>query len=259
MNRVHVFCVANNAEILAANLARSPDIAEGRIGFSVLWHQASAAAAYGLAFGASDAAFGVFVHQDVYLPRGWFERLERILDDLDRTNPLWLVAGAIGIDAAARHCGRIWDSGLMREIGARLDTPVAIRNLDEVLLVMPRRAAHLWDRALPGFHLFATDLVLAAEMQGHPALAFDNPLIHNTKAVLRLGPDYLAAYRHLVAKWALELPRPTLIAGLTARRRDIVMFRLRLWYKRVFRKGTYSLSPVDAPSRAAALGYDMQE
>ncbi|HRE61076.1 MAG TPA: hypothetical protein PL096_08195 [Micropepsaceae bacterium] len=256
MTRFRVFCVANDPAILAANLARSPDIAEGRLGLSVLWHRASAAAAYGAAFAQSDAAFGIFTHQDVYLPRGWLARMEGEIAALDRAEPGWRVAGAIGIDADEIHRGRIWDSGLAREIGTHLAAPVFVQSLDEVLLVMPRHAAHLWDAALPGFHLFATDLVLASEMQGRRALAFDNPLIHNTRAVVRLGPDYLAAYRHLGRKWARELPRPTLIAQLSPKRHTLVMFRLRLWYKRVFRKSTYSLTPVDAPQKAAALGYD---
>lgn len=256
MTRFRIFCVANDAEVLAANLSRSPDIAEGRVALTVLWHQASAASAYGAAFAQSDAAFGIFVHQDVYLPRGWLLRMEAQIAALDRVEPGWHVAGVIGIDRDEIHRGRIWDSGLAREIGTRLSAPVCVQSLDEVLLVMPRSAAHLWDAALPGFHLFATDLVLASEVQGRRALAFDNPLIHNTRAVVRLGPDYLSAYRHLGRKWARDLPRPTLIAQLSPRRHRLVMFRLRLWYKRVFRKSTYSLTPVDAPQKAAALGYD---
>lgn len=256
MTRFRVFCVANDAAILAANLARSPDIAEGRVGLTVLWHRASAASAYGTAFAQSDAAFGIFVHQDVYLPRGWLLRMEEQIAALNRAEPGWRVAGAIGIDREEVHRGRIWDSGLAREIGTQLSAPVRVQSLDEVLLVMPRHAAHLWDAALPGFHLFATDLVLASEVQGSPAFAFDNPLIHNTRATVRLGPDYLSAYRHLRRKWARELPRPTLIAQLSPKRHTLVMFRLRLWYKRVFRKSTYSLTPIDAPQKAAALGYD---
>lgn len=256
MTRLHIFCVANDASILAANLARSPDIEEGRVGLTVLWHQASAAEAYGEAFAASSVAFGIFTHQDVYLPRGWLSRMEDQIAALDRIEPGWLVAGAIGIDAGEVHRGRIWDSGLVREIGTQLNEPVCVQSLDEVLLVMPRRAAHLWDAALPGFHLFATDLVLSSEVQGKRALAFENPLIHNCRAVERLGPGYRSAYRHLGRKWARELPRPTLIAHLSPNRHTLFMFRLRLWYKRVFRKSTYSLTPVDAQEKAQALGYD---
>jgi hypothetical protein len=89
--KFQIHCVANDAAKLACNLRRSPDIGTYDIPLTVLWNEASASAAYARAMRDAQAEFLIFVHQDVYLPRGWFKKLEREIDQLFEIDPEWAV------------------------------------------------------------------------------------------------------------------------------------------------------------------------
>src|SRR5713226_5723742 len=89
MSRFHLYCVANNAGVLARDLQSSPEIAERSVALTVLWNEASASSAYARAIGEADADYLVFAHQDIYLPRGWFAGLS----DAVIASPEWTTDG----------------------------------------------------------------------------------------------------------------------------------------------------------------------
>ena len=251
-----IYSVVNDAATLARNLSSSPDIGIYDIPLSVLWNEASASAAYATAMRDAYAEFLIFAHQDVYLPRGWFDKVEREIGRLSEADPEWAVAGLAGVRADGSWCGHLWDSGLGRVDGRPFSNAVAVASLDELLLIVRRGANVSFDPKLPRFHLYGTDIVLTAYSQGKAAYVLDVPAIHNCKAGARIGQDYVEAYEFMVNKWRRKLPWPTLIHPLMDNRLRLAFRRLRVRYKAIFRASTMFGPVPDPAAKARALGFE---
>jgi hypothetical protein len=264
-SRFHVFCCARSSDIdsLDTNLKRSPEIASGEIGVTILWNQQSAASAYSRAAETANAEILVFAHCDVYFPEGWFKRLAWEVDRLAQIDSNWAVAGIISKTASNELVGRIFDTSLepvfrdnLGVFGKSLTVPIPIVSADELALVVQRAAGVSFDPLLPEFHLYGTDIVLAAEKAGKRAYGLDMPLIHNAKPQLRLGPDYGRAYRYMVRKWRDRLPVPTTCGPLTANPFSLFIRRTQIRFKAMFRPTTYStLRLTDPAAKALELGF----
>ena len=255
MSRFHVYCVANNAGALARDLQSSPEIAERSVALTVLWNEASASSAYARAIAEADADYLVFAHQDIYLPRGWFAGLSDAVNRLSRMDDRWAVAGLFGATHGGDLVGHVWDSALGRVCGGSLVGPVRAAGLDEIVLIVRRAANVGFDPALPGFHLYGTDVALSAEAGGKTAYVIDLPAIHNTRPICRLGSDYGACYRFMVRKWHHWLPWPTVILPLTRNPAPLALRRLRVRYKGVFRASTQFNQLPNPASKALELGF----
>jgi hypothetical protein len=251
-----IYTVVNDAATLARNLRSSPDIDTYDIPLSVLYNTASASAAYAMVMRDAYAEFLIFVHQDVYLPRGWFDKLEREIDWLSETDPEWAVAGLSGVRADGSRCAHVWDSSLGCICFGPFGNPVAVASLDELLLIVRRGANLSFDPELPGFHLYGTDIVLTAYSQGKSAYVVDVPAIHNSKRGRRLGPDYVKAYEFMVNKWRRQLPWPTVIHPLMNNRLRLALRRLRVRYKAIFRASTMFDPVPDPGAKARELGFE---
>jgi len=251
-----IYSVVDDAATLARNLSSSPDIGIYDIPLSVLWNEASASAAYATVMRDAYAEFLIFAHQDVYLPRGWFDKLEREIDRLSESDPEWAVAGLAAVRADGSWCGHLWDSGLGFLCGGPFSKPVAVASLDELLLIIRRGAKVSFDPELPRFHLYGTDIVLTAYSQGKSAYVMDVPAIHNCKAGRRIGPDYVEAYEFMVNKWRRRLPWPTLIHPLMNNRLRLAFRRLRMRYKAIFRASTMFGPVPDPAAKARELGFE---
>jgi Glycosyltransferase like family len=255
-HKFQIYCVANDAAKLACNLRHSPDIGTYDIPLTVLWNEASASAAYARAMRDAQAEFLMFVHQDVYLPRGWFKKLEREIDRLFEIDPEWAVAGLAAVREDGSWCGHIWDSSLGRVYGGPFSTPMTVASIDELLLVVRRNANVSFDPRLPRFHLYGTDIVLTASAQGKSAYVVDAPAIHNSTPAQRVGKDYLEAYAFMVDKWRHKLPWPTLIHPLMNKRLPLVVRRLRVRYRAIFRASTMFYPISDPAAKARELGFE---
>ena len=263
-DRFHVYVCARTSidtPILERDLSRSPAIANKDVALTVLWNQKSAAIAFGTAIENATADFLVFTHCDVYFPEGWFERLAWEVDRLMQADPNWAVAGFSGITASGALVGRVWDCSLdpwTRGIfGKALVGAVPIVSADELAIVVNRNAGITFDPKLPEFHLYATDIILAAERAGKRSYAFDMPLIHNAKAQLYVGRDYRNSYRYMIEKWRDRLPVPTTCGPLTSTPFAIARRHLRMRYKAIFRQSTFSTHRIPDPSaKSRELGLD---
>ena len=264
--RFHVYTCArsSDAEILERDLRSSPAIARGLVNLTVLWNQPSAAGAYARAMETASADILIFAHCDVYFPENWFERLEWEVDRLTNLDPDWAVAASGGILSTGDVVGRTWDSSLAPLFpesaglyGRALKMPVPIVSFDEMAFVVRRAAGVSFDPLLPEFHLYGTDIALEARRRGKTCYGLDMPLIHNAKAQLRLGRDYVRAYRYMVEKWHDRLPIPTACGPLTHNPITLPLRRLRTRYKAIFRSSTYSTQRIaDPSSKARELGLD---
>ncbi|CAH1669314.1 hypothetical protein BOSEA31B_13403 [Hyphomicrobiales bacterium] len=260
----HVYTCARSTDVdvLDRDLRRSPAIARGKIGLTVLWNRPSASEAYADEIEAASAETLIFAHCDVYFPEGWFERLEWEMARLTLLDPDWAVAAVIGVTTASEFIGRAWDSSLAPlfaktggMFGNALAAPARIASCDEMVIIIRNATGVRFDRKLPGFHLYGTDIVLEAERLGRTAYALDMPLIHNAKAQLNLGPDYVEAYQYMVRKWQPRLPVPTTCGVLTANPLVLPFRRLKIRYKALCRPSTYSTERLSDPAvKAEELG-----
>lgn len=252
---IHLCCVANDERILARDLLRSPDIAEGRVQTSIIWNAPAAAAAYHDAVGHIHADILLFAHQDVYFPEGWFARLDAACRELDAMDPSWAVAGLCGMTREEEFVGHLWDSGLGAVCGGPFGQPREIASLDEVVLIVRRASGVSFDHALPSFHLYGTDIVLEARKAGLKSYAIDLPVIHNSKANVRLDQTYVAAYRFMVRKWKALLPWPTVIVQLRDNPLTLQLRRIRLRYKALRRASTLHPMLEFPETKARELGF----
>src|SRR5437016_980972 len=110
---VCVVCV-NSREILEQNLLRSPNVQSGELKVIELWHEASAAEAFAKIQRAPPAENVIFLHQDIYLPRGWLELLRTAIARIETIDPEWGVIGVYGATDNGAHVGYIYDCSTRR-------------------------------------------------------------------------------------------------------------------------------------------------
>lgn len=217
----------NNDEVLRNNLYRSPDIL-GRRELQILTRQgfASASLAHNSALDAASNDVVIFVHQDVYLPEGWFSRLERALAHLRREGVDWGVLGCFGSrKGRAEGLGRVYTRGLGIH-GASIDCPEIVETLDEIVLIIRKSSGLRFDPSLPYFHLYGTDLCMAARARGLPSFAIPAFCVHNTNQLLKLPREFYECYRYIKHKWARYLPICT--SCITISRFDAEVLRRKL-------------------------------
>jgi hypothetical protein len=127
--------------------------------------------------------FVVFCHDDIELLEAGHSQLIAALEDLDRTQPDWLLAGvAGGRYRPAKHHRRFlnmhisdpWgDDRRMGEVPGRVET------LDECFILMRRARPVVGSYDLSGFHFYGPDLCLQAELSGGSAHVIDFHLRHH--------------------------------------------------------------------------------
>ena len=228
-----IAAAVNDRGVLATCLQRSPDLAAEGITVRIYEGSASAACAYNAALDAAETDIVVLVHQDVYLPAGFTASLREGVATLSRIDPDWAVAGVIGLDEAGQIVGETWSSGLRRVVGRKVETPTPVVSLDEVLLVVRRSAGVRFDEAMPGFHLYAADVVLSAREAGHRSYVLDLSIIHHSRPVVRLDRGYRRAYRFMQRKWSRSLPLPNLVCPIVRSPVPLLMRDARLrWLNR---------------------------
>jgi hypothetical protein len=231
-----VAAAVNDRAILANCLQRSPDIAAGTLPLRIYEGYPSASEAYNRAIeDAGPDRILILAHQDVYLPAGYAALLVDRLNTLARLDPEWAVAGLIGMDRASAVVGNVWSTGLDSHLNSLSPLPAAVETLDELLLIIRTAQGLRFDPRLPGFHLYATDIIQTAKAQGRASYAIDAPAIHHDKPIIALDASYKRAYRYMQRKWRARLPIPTLIVPLTRswfaiHRKDL---RVRWWRRKL--------------------------
>ncbi|RZU00787.1 glycosyltransferase [Rivibacter subsaxonicus] len=222
-----IVAATNDEDVLGRNLLRSPVLALPGVGLHLQRGCKSAAAAYNAGLRAARHDVVVFAHQDVYLPSGWSERLLEQIERVERLQPRWAVLGIYGIGTDGRHVGQVWSSGLNAVFGSKFEQPAPVQSVDELLIVLRRSSGIRFDDALPGFHVYGTDIVQQALAGGHGAFVVCAPAIHNSRPSRYLGADYFEAYRHVAAKWRDRLPIESCAAPLLPAGPRYLRLRLR--------------------------------
>lgn len=214
MRSVALGCASNNPAVLAANLAASPDLIAGaRLVVQSDAPSATIAANRLLDSGAEDIL--VLLHHDVWLPRGWLALLQERLDELERVDPDWALAGAFGVGHDQREWGPVWTSSLGQIVGRIPMAPEPVQSLDEMLIVIRRSSGLRFDETMPGWHFYGTDIVCQTRRAGKQAYAIGLPCIHNDRFDKGLGADFTDGYRRMQRKWADLLPLRTPVVKIS--------------------------------------------
>lgn len=210
------FAVAvNDRVVLDQCLRRSPDLEGDRYPLIECEGYASASAALNHALDNSSSRYIVFVHQDVYIPAGWIDKLAENIAALADRGTDWAMLGIFGLDREGTEIGQVWSTDVMKEYGSACDGPQSAVSLDECLLVLDRTSGLRFDPNLPHFHLYAADMILQGHEIGRESFAICAPVVHHSVPVKTLRGGYALAYRYMQRKWRRKLPWPTLIVPLT--------------------------------------------
>lgn len=257
-NDFTVVAAVNNRETLAKCLMRSPDISGGNLRVKTYENYSSASLALNDGLVECSAPIVIFVHQDVYLPKLWLSKLIDQIDLVEQTSSRWSVLGVSGRENSGALVGRVWDTGLGREIGKGGFSPTEVVTLDELLLVLRRDSKLKFDTGLPGFHLYGADLVMQGRLRGMPAFAVDAPVVHNSKPVslAAMNGPYSDAYRYMQRKWRKLLPIPNLVCDIT--NSPFALWRAKWRRMRTLMKGV-NRPPLDAVAIARSLNYEMAD
>ena len=256
-----ILACCNDRATLAANLAASDDVRRKPDRLLVEEGAPSASIGVNALMGHVSTQYCVVAHQDVYLPNGWIARLLSAIRDIESRDSSWGVIGVYGVRPNGGHVGRVWSSGLGREIGAPFVGPIVVGSLDELVLVINQAQELRFDERLPGFHLYGTDIVQTSLSQGRSTYVVDAPVVHNSLPVRSLSGDYMTAYRYMIRKWRAQLPIFTPVAPLQ-RPAMIQKFRnLRRSASRITRRGAPQFAGSNAPrpdpaAIARRLGYE---
>ena len=226
---MHVIAAVNDEQVLQNNLMRSPLISEGKTQLNCYRGAVSASKAYNKGIDDTSSEIVVFAHQDVFLPQGWEAALRRAIAAIDAKDPNWAVIGAWGVNLSGQYAGHAWSSGLSLRLGQKFDEPVEALCIDEFVIVLRRGSGLRFDEELPGFHLYAADVVLAARAAGMKAYVANIPAIHNSKPVQTYHGGYSQAWFYMRQKWQDFLPVPTLTVPLSRSVLPLLRARLRLW------------------------------
>lgn len=259
LDEIAVIAAVNREDVLARDLMASPMLADpGRERF--LFRGArNIGEAYCAGIDATTAEYMVFAHQDVYFPAQWHLALQRAIDTLAARGRNWAVLGCFGIARSGIRAGRVWSSGLNRELHSPFEAPFEAASLDELVLVVRRSSGVRFDPDLPHFHLYGTDVVQTARAAGYGSFVIDAPVVHNSDQLASLGKGYRLAYDYMRRKWTAQLPLRTLIGQIS-------------WDEKGMRRASRNaalrylrarLSPLQRPHRgvddpaalAARLGY----
>jgi hypothetical protein len=196
---------ANARDVLANNVLRSREI-ETANEVWIHWNGTSASRAYNRELNRCTGDVVVLAHQDVFLPDGWVDSLATCVQALSREDRDWGVAGCFGITAKGKGVGNVYSAGLGRFAGEFSAQPVRVHSLDEVLIVLNRAAALRFDRDLPGFHLYGTDICLEADKLGLKSYVLPCFVLHNSRGLSWLPFSFWRSYFYLRRKWRDRLP-----------------------------------------------------
>ena len=207
---VTVACCVSDRAILAANLLASPDLGPDTP-HEVLTVEGCPSAADGLNWALKTAKHPVVVcvHQDVYLPTGWFARFRAgWRAATERFGPLGAagVYGVTGPESGTARAGRVIDRD--RLLAEPHPLPAAVRSLDELLVAVPARGAVRFDPAL-GWHLYGTDICLKARARGLATAVIDAPCFHHSRGTGDLPAAFRESGRVLARAWPAALPVAT--------------------------------------------------
>ncbi len=119
------------------------------------------------------------------------------------------VIGIWGVNRGGESKGFLYSTGLRRVLGHPFYTPVHVRILDEVLLIIRKESGLSFDLKNKWWHLYGTDLCLEAERMGMKNYVLSCFGIHNSNGISVLPEEFWDASKYIRKKWLNRLPVKT--------------------------------------------------
>jgi len=239
----------NNRQIFEENLFASACLQAGnnhelvaQAGF------ASASLAYNDAMDRASNEVMVFAHQDVFFPPLWLSQLEAALAYLGNTDSQWGVLGCWGVTQKGERRGHIYSSG-WGELGRPLEHPAEVQTLDEIVLILRKSSGLRFDERLRHFHLYGTDICMAAGQRGLRCYAIPAFCIHNTEQLLTLPQEFYECHRQIKRKWREHLPIHTSCIRISRFDLELYTEKLRELYIQIGRRERPRAHRVANPQR----------
>jgi glycosyltransferase involved in cell wall biosynthesis len=195
----------NDEDVLRSCLLSSPDIS-GAGEIMLPRGCLSAATAYNAALTGAKHDIVILIHQDIYLPRGWFERLESAIHTLEATDPQWGVLGVYGITPGGVYHGHLYCNASQTLLGRPLREPAEVGSLDEIVLVVRKGSGLRFDPEMKGFHFYAADICLTARQRGLKNYAVPAFCFHNANGYGMFPRSFWQGYFYIWRKWRALLP-----------------------------------------------------
>ena len=250
-------CVSNSEDVLGNNLLRSPLLLDSQMRLHVERGAPSASRGYNKALDATEEDLVVFLHQDVFLPKGWDDLLRHRVKQVDDIDPDWALIGSFGIGAQDGFgYGPVWSTSLGHIVGRVPERPVVVQGFDELLFVLRRSSGLRFDENLAGFHFYGTDIVQTAASRGLKSYAVSLPCVHNDKFKGELDDDYNKSYHYMRRKWRARLPILTPTIKITWHGLNIVRSRVRFARDRPFRQRISQPIEIDPRIYAARCSWN---
>lgn len=254
LSSITVVAAINDHSVASSNLCRSPLIQGSGVQFIPVEGFVSASRAYNYGLAKATNEFVVFAHQDVYIPTPWQRLLADSITMMERSAPPWAVLGVVGVTHQGIVKGRVWSTGLGKEVGIAVGQPEPTVSLDELLLVMRKSSSLLFDEHLSGWHLYGTDIVQEALRRNLGAYIINAPVIHNSVPVVRFDAGFAQCYNYLRRKWSEALPLQTCCTKITRSGWPFMKRQIRQALITTDRHGFDRLP--DAAAKAKVLGYE---
>ena len=143
----------------------------------------------------------IYCHQDLILDSGdGFGRLLGLVREMDRKDPRWAVLGNTGWTNLIHCAVNISDPSDRHMRAGRL--PQRVESLDENFLVIKTEAGIQCSPELSGYHLYATDICLAALRRGYTSYVIDFHLTHLSRG--NKSHDFYEVRRRFADRWSRE-------------------------------------------------------
>ena len=142
-------------------------------------------------------AYIIICHQDILTDKDIRADLETKLEELQQLDSNWAIcgnAGAAGPNHIVYHIS--YPNDIFKHKG---NFPLKVSALDENFLIIKRTAMLAASSNLSGFHLYATDLCLNAELRGFTSYAIDFNLTH--KSYGNADQSFRQSRRNLLRKY----------------------------------------------------------
>jgi hypothetical protein len=200
----------NNRMQFELNVLRSPGLAEVQAPVIPVEGARNPAQALQSGLSRCTTPWIVFCHQDVYFARGIGKALGGLFGAVAPAAARSQLIGFAGMSESTN--GTVAPAGLVIDRGARFDHPqgAGAVSIDELAVGLAADSVHSIDPAL-GWHLWATDLCLAARARGIAAPQIARiPLFHNSYNDAQLPQAFYTSAGQLRAKYPQLSSIPTL-------------------------------------------------
>jgi len=215
-------CASHNEALLSKNLLSSSLLE--KFDLQIIRGYDNVPRAYNKAFDSTKNKLIIYLHEDMFLPDGFFPSLNKTLYELEKHDPNWGVVGVAGASAKYGHINRGYQ-GTVGTLGKKWHKWIPMsekdgpffqeaETLDECLLIVKKDCKFIFDEEIPSsHHMFGADLCLQSRSRGMKNYCLNAHAHHNSpRKGVQQGLTESCEY--IKKKWHKMLPILTTCAFL---------------------------------------------